>query len=348
MKANKRRAGGGGGSKRELIEQALASDHAVVALRQLALSPGGLLAHRESAWNVLLQLEADPLPAAPSDEKEVPPKTLHQIGLDVARSYGHLPEEEGSEKRAELQRFLTRYFAVNPALHYYQGFHDVAMVVLEVFPNAPHRQLAAMRQMSTHWVFCDAHDADFAKVQQLLLASQDLVGMVDFKYSLICNQFPFWGVSMLVCCFAHDVGDVAIRERIFDAVLASPPHFALYLVAALALLPRVKAQLSPPSSQDANPHETLRRTARSLTSIAQADELVELASSLARKVSPARLLLHAERKRALSRESIVFQPAALFPEWKPPGKPARWTGLALSVLVLALAVWWARQQQQPS
>ncbi|KAH9256903.1 hypothetical protein BASA81_004724, partial [Batrachochytrium salamandrivorans] len=150
--ASKRRASGGG-SKSELIKQALTSEHAVVDLRQLALSPGGLVAHRESAWNILLQLDVEP-PAASLDGggEEVAAKTLNQIGLDVARSYGNLPEEQGSEKRAELKRFLARYFAINPTLHYYQGFHDVAMVVLEVFPTLP-SQLAAMRQISTNWVF---------------------------------------------------------------------------------------------------------------------------------------------------------------------------------------------------
>lgn len=307
--------------KTDLINEALTFERENnEELKLLALQDGGLLQEnkvRMECWRRLLKLK-NKLDTKP--EQELSTEISRQIDLDVARSYGNI-SQGASPKRSRLKFALRSFFRRNPTLHYYQGFHDVFMVILEVF-NDSMDYLQVAECLSHMFVFKDAHAPDFSHVQTLLQMIENLVSLADSQVALPLDHTPFWGVSMLLTCFAHDVPNVHARLRIFDALIASQPHFPLYLVAALPLLPDIKVAVVR-AEDSAHALDAVRTGACKLTTVRKADLLVRTARALMEKVPVSVLLANGEKKFGLSRSSFLFQPFPLDPLYIiPPPLPA--------------------------
>ena len=106
------------------------------------------MAHRlrRRAWPYLLGVTSGKEERETEEEKrstkgvnvEEQKKLAHQIGQDVIRSLYTFEQckaysdRERQKKRAVLSALLSKIFAENPDLHYYQGFHDVCTVHLLV------------------------------------------------------------------------------------------------------------------------------------------------------------------------------------------------------------------------
>jgi len=307
--------------KADLVAEALgrASPVETEELKLLALQDGGFLWNndlRRQCWLRLLQLQPSEAPRNTTGaEDKLDEKISRQIDLDVARAYGAVGSG-GASKRAVLRSTLRTFFSRYPELHYYQGYHDVMALVLEVFPKLEDAVLVA-RTLSTNYCFVDAHGSDFTHVQGALRTIEYLVELADSRIGSLVKETPFWGVSMLITGFAHDVDFHLARLRIFDAIVASPPYFQLYLVAALPLLPDIRTSIEL-AEDGPHVHEAIRKGACSIKSVKTADMLVRIARSLTQRIPPSRLLADAEAKSFLKRESCLFKPFKFDPEWKPP------------------------------
>ncbi|XP_035537820.1 TBC1 domain family member 20-like [Morone saxatilis] len=131
----------GCGRKQKLAEihQALISDPVdIETLRRAAASKGGLLTDelRRKVWPKLLNINVYELPHKPGRDVRDNHKDYNQVVLDVRRSMKRFPKGMPSTERAVLQEQLIDIILAvlkhNPQLHYYQGYHDVAVSLLLV------------------------------------------------------------------------------------------------------------------------------------------------------------------------------------------------------------------------
>ncbi len=125
------------------IERALNAEDPLVGLellRELSVSRSGLVNDqlRKRAWPRLanvsdLDLRDELLPA--QEECERHPE-YNQVVMDVNRSLKRFPPGIAEDDRPELQdqltRLIVRVLLRHPGLHYYQGYHDVAITFLLV------------------------------------------------------------------------------------------------------------------------------------------------------------------------------------------------------------------------
>ena len=135
------------------IEQALAARD-LASLRDLAFQPGGYGQDdglRLRCWGALVAVDFESLP--PLDVASAAETSSHgdrsTVAKDVNRSLWAAGERRGwSEKvRNKRRRALARVVnaTFDSSQHYYQGFHDVAAVVLDVAgfdPSGERRALA--------------------------------------------------------------------------------------------------------------------------------------------------------------------------------------------------------------
>ena len=107
-------------------------------LKEFAISDGGLLTDdlRKKVWPRLLSIDLVETSISLTDEEVKANKNYNQVLMDVNRSLKRFPPGISDEDRPELQEQLTRLIirvlAKHSELHYYQGYHDVAITFLLV------------------------------------------------------------------------------------------------------------------------------------------------------------------------------------------------------------------------
>jgi hypothetical protein len=107
-------------------------------LRRLAESEGGLINDdlRKKVWPRLVDIDFVETSVVPSQSEIEANKNYNQVLMDVNRSLKRFPPGISDEDRPELQdqltRLIIRVLAAHPELHYYQGYHDVAITFLLV------------------------------------------------------------------------------------------------------------------------------------------------------------------------------------------------------------------------
>ncbi|XP_026515840.1 TBC1 domain family member 20-like [Terrapene carolina triunguis] len=156
------------GSKRKqklvLIHQALTSDPvAVETLRGAAVSEGGLLTDeiRRKVWPKLLSVNVYNLPPKPGRAVRQNHKDYTQVQLDVSRSTRRFPQGMRAEQRQVLQEqlidLILHILRAHPELHYYQGYHDIAVTLLLVVGER--MGSALLEKLSTHHLRYQANGA---------------------------------------------------------------------------------------------------------------------------------------------------------------------------------------------
>ena len=259
-------------AEREAIEQALAA-HNLGALQDLAFQPGGFGqddALRLRCWGALVGVDFESLP--PLDVATAAETSSHgdrsTVAKDVNRSLWAAGERRGwSEKvRNKRRRALARVVnaTFDSSQHYYQGFHDVAAVVLDVagfYPSGERRALAICRALARRRL-SDACKKDFSDVSTSLKLLPALVHALDgelgqmlfrpddLDYALLLE--PLWALSWAVTLFAHNVDDRPSLVVLWDRLLAAPPCFPLYVGAALVVHHR-ESLIATATEDDAAP-----------------------------------------------------------------------------------------------
>lgn len=106
-------------------------------LFDLDLDPVDETVDRISLWTALLGIE----PEGVGDIINVSHQYLAQVKLDVDRSFTILSHVNSSKPvdiaylRTRLNILILRVLSKHPSLHYYQGYHDIALIVLLVCYN---------------------------------------------------------------------------------------------------------------------------------------------------------------------------------------------------------------------
>ncbi|XP_006011092.1 TBC1 domain family member 20 isoform X2 [Latimeria chalumnae] len=196
--------------KRKLVEihQALISDPVdIQALQRAAVSEGGLLTDeiRRKVWPKLLSVNVYCLPPKPVKEVRRNHKDFQQVLLDVHRSFRRFPKGMRCEQREVLQEQLTDVILDvlrrNPQLHYYQGYHDIAVTFLLVVGKR--MTVALLEKLSTHHLRSE-------------------VGTI-------------FALSWLITWYGHVLSDFRHVLRLYDFFLTSHPLMAVYFAAVIVL-----------------------------------------------------------------------------------------------------------------
>eukprot|EP01105_Mastigella_eilhardi_P015347 TRINITY_DN3502_c0_g1_i2.p1 TRINITY_DN3502_c0_g1~~TRINITY_DN3502_c0_g1_i2.p1 ORF type:complete len:244 (-),score=69.74 TRINITY_DN3502_c0_g1_i2:154-885(-) len=130
---------------------------------------------------------------------------------------------------------LNCIFATHPELHYVQGFHDIASVLLVVCGYDV--GLAVLdRLVTTHlraWL-----SVTMDPIRNILDKLYPLLQRVDptLVASFRKMELPsFFALSWLLTWFAHTFEDLAVLSRFFDVFIASDPVMPLYMCASFVL-----------------------------------------------------------------------------------------------------------------
>lgn len=170
-------------------------------------------------------------------------KPSTQLRCDLDRSFHNFEhtkdwsEEHFAAKKVLLGDTITAILARNPALEYYQGYHTLCIVVLEVCEDDPALAFNILEYLSNHF-FKDYMGADFDKVRLILPLVLEIIRKVDsklFVFLTTANIESFFSLSWIITWFGHDVSDINIAARIYDSLICSHPLFILYVSAAVVL-----------------------------------------------------------------------------------------------------------------
>ncbi len=155
-------------------------------------------------------------------------RALHQFGgLAGRRRAAILPR---------LEALLEIFFERNSRLHYFQGFHDVASVVL-LATESPREALLVLDRIAT------THQGDVMGAEGMAVAGEAaafvaaLVSEADAPLGSHLAAFafpPHYMLSWLLTFCTHDLPTLEDGARVLDFVLARPPPAIQYLCAAVS------------------------------------------------------------------------------------------------------------------
>ncbi|XP_075772937.1 TBC1 domain family member 20-like isoform X3 [Pelodiscus sinensis] len=241
-----RRRGEPPGSRRKQkllsIHQALTSDPvAVETLRGAAVSEGGLLTDeiRRRVWPKLLSVNVYNLPPKPGRAVRRNHKDYTQVQLDVSRSARRFPPGMQAEQRQVLQEqlldLILQVLRARPELHYYQGYHDIAVTLLLV--TGQRLGSALLESLSTHHLR-DFMDPTMDSTKHILnylmpLLQRESRPLHDFM--LRAEVGTIFALSWLITWYGHVLANFQHVLRLYDFFLASHPLMPVYFAAVLVL-----------------------------------------------------------------------------------------------------------------
>eukprot|EP00794_Sanderia_malayensis_P019008 gene19008-20920_t len=178
-------------------------------LQELAISEYGFVTDdiRCRVWPKLLNVNVFDLPkrkGADLEQKDFKEnKYYNQVKLDINRSHRRFPSGTRVSRRRVLQHQLNnvvmRVLCRNQELHYYQGYHDIAVTLLRVVGED--LAVALLEQLSLHHIRAD-------------------VGQI-------------FALSWLITWFGHNLEKFNVIVRLFDVFMATNPIMPVYLGSAI-------------------------------------------------------------------------------------------------------------------
>lgn len=232
------------GKKKKLAEinQALHSDPVdIETLRQAAASKGGLLTNelRRKVWPKLLNINVYDLPHKPGRKVRENHKDLNQVLLDVRRSMKRFPKGMPATERAVLQEqlidIILEVLKQNPQLHYYQGYHDVAVSLLLVVGE---RMTIALLETLSNVHLRDFMDPTMDSTKHILNYLMPILEQVDKElhdFMIRAEVGTIFALSWLITWYGHVLSDFKHTLRLYDFFLASHPLMPIYLAATIVL-----------------------------------------------------------------------------------------------------------------
>ncbi|KAJ6661521.1 hypothetical protein lerEdw1_014431 [Lerista edwardsae] len=228
--------------KKVLIHQALLRDPVdVESLRAAALSQGGLLADeiRRKVWPKLLGVNVYSLPPKPGREVRQNHKDYQQVLLDVRRSTCRFPPGMPEEQRQVLQEQLIdvilHVLRAHPELHYYQGYHDIAVTLLLV--SGERMAVALLERLSTLHLrdFMDPTMDSTKHILNYLMPILQRESPRLHGFMQRAEVGTIFALSWLITWFGHVLANLQPILRLYDFFLASHPLMAVYFAAAVVL-----------------------------------------------------------------------------------------------------------------
>ncbi len=230
-------------------------------------------------------------------------KDEDQVQLDVNRAFIYYPNNQSPSQLAEQKAFLSALIIsllrTHPYLCYFQGYHDIAQVLLLLLP-AP-LQLPCLTRLSLF------HIRDFMlpslspAITQLRLIPSILRAADPALWRHLSATEPFFALSGTLTMYAHDITTLGEITRLFDVLLARAPPFTLYLFAAIVCSRRAELFDTPPDEP-----EMLHSILSKLPAPLDLEALIAQAAALEARFPPDTL----PAWRGVSRWSVLKTPGS--------------------------------------
>ncbi|PGH16825.1 hypothetical protein AJ79_01469 [Helicocarpus griseus UAMH5409] len=285
----------------EILRACKARD--VEALVSLSTSEGGLLQDdlRQAVWPILLGCDYSPDHSTASEWTSLP---VHgdeeQVKLDVNRAFVHYPncqtEKELDGKKEQLSELITKILRRYPMLCYFQGYHDIAQVLLLVL--GAEQATCAMERISLFRI----RDYMLPTLSPALKHLQLIPAIIDSSDSKLCRHLsgtkPFFALAATLTLYAHDIQEYADIARLYDFILSHEPVVSIYLFAAI-ILSRKKELFEIPIDEPEMIHFTLSKLPQPI----DLEGLISRAMELYRTHPPEKLPFRAWRR--IPRSSVL-------------------------------------------
>lgn len=211
-------------------------------LKRLARRPEGFVDDklRQYVWPVLLHTQHGNYLAERGSEKDLADPV--QITKDVERSLYYYPQDITpmlkAHKQQELHCMIVEILWRNPALKYYQGFHDICTCFLLVLGKKA--AIPAAENVALFFIR-DAMLDSFDPVSKQLRLMSSLIEYEDHELTLFlekANIMPYYALSWILTWFSHDFEAYEKVVRLFDLFISSHAIMPVYIASAITLLRR--------------------------------------------------------------------------------------------------------------
>jgi len=211
-------------------------------LSQLAVSDGGLLTDevRVRVWPRLLGINMlETVTVLPGEEELSTHPEYNQVVLDVNRSLKRFPpgieEAERPLLQDQLTRLIVRVLIAQPTLHYYQGYHDVAITFLLVVGEHIGYQIMEKLSVSHLSKFMAPNMEQTMSLLQLMYPIIRLSNPSLHNHLVKAELGTIFALPWLITWFGHVLPDYSDVVRLYDFFLAGPPLMPVYLATAIVL-----------------------------------------------------------------------------------------------------------------
>lgn len=182
-----------------------------------------------------------------------PPSLFFPLALPTPSTNNHPPGQSESQlaaQKAELSALILQVLRRHPYLCYFQGYHDIAQVLLLVLPPN-----AARSQALAHLSLLRIRDFMLPSLSPALAQLHlipDILRLADPPlWHHLSRTAPFFALAGTLTMYAHDVTTLGAIARLFDALLAAPdPALSVYLFAAAVRARRADLFATPRDDPD--------------------------------------------------------------------------------------------------
>lgn len=167
-------------------------------------------------------------------------KDKDQVLKDVERSFIYLNENSVQNTdieslRIRLNKIILRVLNTIPGINYYQGYHDVASIVILIFDDDDEAfnflYVLTLRYLRDHMM---------TSIQPTMIQLDiipELLSHFDYEFYLLIKQIkPVYALSSIISLFTHDITNFDDIKLIWDILFAhDDPQLILYIFIALLL-----------------------------------------------------------------------------------------------------------------
>lgn len=214
--------------KKDTLKLAIKQNNKEI-MYQLSQTREGLINNefRSKIWPVLLGIESPvntklnkSIEKDEEDENEYtksnkdinslsPHKDEDQVKKDIDRSFINYPKDitkiELESLRLKLNNLIVKVLRNNPKLNYYQGYHDIATIILLVFENDEESAFKFLQHLSLFHLRDHMLPSIESTIDQLHLI-YDLIEKTDpLMFKLIKFLDPSFSISFIISMFCHNI-----------------------------------------------------------------------------------------------------------------------------------------------
>jgi len=265
----------------------------LVALRELAAQKHGLVEDRlrRECWPLLLNISLQNLPQLGNRKKLRKSRHAHQVKLDVDRSVKRFPERMPEKQRIILQEQLMDLILwvleQENDLHYYQGYHDICVTVLQVC-GARLGQVVARELSRRHLrdYMCPTMDQT-RKLLDFILPIIKEEDIELFEFLQESDVGTIFALSWVITWYGHVLSDHRFIVRLFDIFVAAHPLMPVYVAAAMVL--HCADDVLDQECDMPTVHHHLVNIPNNLDLNSNLDEIIDFAETLYKKHPPSYL-----------------------------------------------------------
>lgn len=203
---------------------------------------------RRKIWPLLLGMEKDGT-ADFLGLDDVRHHEEEQVRLDVERAFVFYPrfnddeddvaERKRDELKQKLQKLICLVLRKRPELSYYQGYHDIAQVILLVYDMDVEKAAPVLDYISRYFLRDYMIPRIEGTIDVLKLIPPILTLGDPYLGDMVRGIEPFYALSPILTYLSHHIQSYRLICNVFDYLFArNDPSTILYFYAALIICKR--------------------------------------------------------------------------------------------------------------